>query len=391
MGDMDDRKSVPARWVRLLHWLENSHGMDTKELVVEARSVAGAGRGLFATKACLPSTTLFIIPKNALMNLNTLKSLYPQAAETRLSAVQIISLHLLLHRPVGEEDSFDATFGPYISTLPRRFGSHPLTWLVQRPRKGRKATEELILKNLPPSVTDTLHTLYARFLEDYQTICLYLNHNRAVLDSASRAKSHLPMPYGTSTSTTLVDDYCWAWLNVNTRSIYYPIKDADPEKDCLTLCPILDFANHYETSSQIIPILEPSLRSPGSHKQSGDFEFRSCLDSIIEDGQQLFLRYGGHSNRTLFAEYGFVNRFPPESIANGHFRGEVDVQDLVEELILAANPVNSDFGRSRTRSNFGDWLTNTLQEEGYWGYYRCVYTRRLSLMAIHCYNAANGR
>ena len=108
------------------------------------------------------------------MNLNTLRPLYPQSTETPLSAVQVISLHLLLHRPVGEKDSLDPGFGPYISTLPRDFSSHPLTWLVNRPRKAKKTTEELFLSNLPPSVLNALHTLYARFLEDYQTICLYL-------------------------------------------------------------------------------------------------------------------------------------------------------------------------------------------------------------------------
>ena len=119
-----------------------------------------------------PSTVLFTIPKNALMNLNTLRPLYPQSTRLRLSAVQIISLHLLLHRPTGEEDSLDPAFGPYISTLPRDFTSHPLTWLASR--KAKHAAEEIFLRNLPPNVTDGLHTLYARFLEDYQTICIYL-------------------------------------------------------------------------------------------------------------------------------------------------------------------------------------------------------------------------
>lgn len=171
-------------------------------------------------------------------------------------------------------------------------------------------------------------------------------------------------------------------MSVNTRSIYYAIRGADPEKDCLTLCPILDFANHNETSSQITPVNEPPLRTAGSRTLTGDFTFQSCLDTTIEEGQQLFLRYGGHSNRTLFAEYGFVNRFKLQSIMHGQFRGEVDVQDLVEEYLLALKPIESGLGSRRVSSNLEQWLTSTLQEEGYWGYYCCVYTYRLSLMII---------
>ena len=108
------------------------------------------------------------------MNLDTLRPLYPQHKRIPLSAVQIISLHLLLHKPTGEEDSLDPAFGPYISTLPRDFASHPLAWLVDRRPRPEKLAEELFLRNLPPSVSDVLHALYARFLEDYQTVCLYL-------------------------------------------------------------------------------------------------------------------------------------------------------------------------------------------------------------------------
>ena len=166
---------------------------------------------------------------------------------------------------------------------------------------------------------------------------------------------------------------------VNTRSIYYPIQGEDPEKDCLTLCPILDFANHNEAPSHITPAVETALRSPGSHASAGDFIFTSCIDTIVEAGQQLYLRYGGHSNRTLFAEYGFVNQFGPEAIPRGDFRGEVDVQDIVEECIRTLKPR---YGGRREASAYQRWVMDTLEEEGYWGYYRRVYTRRHSLMII---------
>ena len=166
---------------------------------------------------------------------------------------------------------------------------------------------------------------------------------------------------------------------MNTRSIYYPIQGEDPEKDCLTLCPILDFANHQETPSHITPVVETALRDPGSQASTGDYTFKSCADATVEAGQQLYLRYGGHSNRTLFVEYGFVNRFGPEAITRGEFHGEVDVQDLVEECIQTLRPTN---GGRREASAYRQWLMDTLEEEGYWGYCVHVYTRRHALIVI---------
>lgn len=166
---------------------------------------------------------------------------------------------------------------------------------------------------------------------------------------------------------------------MNTRSIYYPVQGEDPQKNCLTLCPVLDFANHSEASSHIIPVVESGLRSPGARTSAGDFTFKSCTDATLEAGQQLYLRYGGHCNRILFVEYGFVNSFKSEAIAREKFRGEADVQDLVEECIRGLKPTHK--GR-REASALQQWLMDTLEEEGYWGYYYRVYTLRHSLMSI---------
>jgi len=122
------------------------------------------------------------------------------------------------------------------------------------------------------------------------------------------------------------------------------------------MCPILDFANHAENDSHIFPVISKNqLRKPGEPRHVNDYTFRSSADGSIAQGQQLFLRYGGHSNRTLFVEYGFVNAFSPDDIATGVFRGEVDVQDFVEKM-FSANVA-------------GSWLKTVLEEEGYWGYY----------------------
>lgn len=108
------------------------------------------------------------------MNSLTLGELYPDRHEQKLNATQMISLHLLLYRPKGDEDSSDPTFGPYISTLPREFDIHPLTWRVKERHSSQEGPESLLLNCVPPSITAALAELETRFWIDFQTVLDYM-------------------------------------------------------------------------------------------------------------------------------------------------------------------------------------------------------------------------
>jgi len=86
----------------------------------------------------------------------------------------------------------------------------------------------------------------------------------------------------------------------------------------------------------------------------GNYTFNSCSQTPISEGEELFLKYGAHANRTLFVSYGFVNRFAEGSISRGDFEGEVEVDDLVVELL-------------RRRGSLGEWIKQELIAENYWG------------------------
>jgi len=110
-----------------------------------------------------------------MMNGHTLDGLYPKA-RPRLTATQVMSLHLLLHRPCYPDDfSKDPIFGPYISVLPTNFDSHPLTWII-RPQDPR--SEGIIghnlLEHMPKDVLHTLEVVATRFRQDWERICRYL-------------------------------------------------------------------------------------------------------------------------------------------------------------------------------------------------------------------------
>lgn len=107
---MAERDMEQRRWERLITWLRD-RGMQADGLKVERRPRSGeygaivddqeaqravdGGYGLFARDACAPNEILFSIPAAALLNIKTLRPLYPSWAQ-KLSATQLISLHSTL-------------------------------------------------------------------------------------------------------------------------------------------------------------------------------------------------------------------------------------------------------------------------------------------------------
>ena len=85
-------------------------------------------------------------------------------------------------------------------------------------------------------------------------------------------------------------------------------------------------------------------------KRSGDFTFLSPRD-VIQVGEEVYLNYGAHANRTLFVEYGFVNTVSEITVLEEEQNGEIDVQDIIEQLFKAPN----------------QWMKDILIEKGYWG------------------------
>ncbi|KAG1756803.1 uncharacterized protein EDB91DRAFT_1233525 [Suillus paluster] len=309
---------------------------------IDAESRISAGNGLFVRTSCPPSSLLFVVPPQALMNIKTLKSLHPTSGPTPLTATQMISLHLCINRPHGSEDSPDPHYGPYISTLPREFDSHPLTWLV-RSKSGIESGGVPLLGYLPPSVRASLVKLHDRFCQDWAAVRAYLTANSYV---SSNYDAHLDDVDGSTRN------YAWAWLNVNTRCIYYRLKPSKEDPDNLTLCPILDFANHTPNGLHMTPVpSEADIWDTAPVKPIGKgFRFVSPADESVQEGEEIFLTYGAHPNRTLFIEYGFVNKSSAEPDVTD---GEVDVQDVVESLILDQKS--------------GAFVKSVLEDEGYWG------------------------
>lgn len=142
-------------------------------------------------------------------------------------------------------------------------------------------------------------------------------------------------------------------ITVNTRCIHYRLKHAKTDPDNLTMCPILDFANHTPGQANMIPISSNAeIWNAAPVNSIGDgLKFISPDNVKIEENDEILLTYGLHSNKTLFVEYGFLNPFSESGPAPS---GEVDVQDLVEEHVL-------------TDVRLGEAVKVALIAERYWG------------------------
>lgn len=184
---MTDAQQVHPGWQALLDWLA-THGMDISALSVQARKrpgllslifneyndidvrLKGAGYGLCTLRDCDPAVQLFSVPASALLNMATLSTLYPHARR-HLTAIQLMSLHLFLYKPNGLLPSSDPIFGPYISTLPCDFASHPLAWLCSDKMENISST---LLSCLPANIMLALQGVANRFQADWTIIKQYI-------------------------------------------------------------------------------------------------------------------------------------------------------------------------------------------------------------------------
>lgn len=120
------------------------------------------------------------------------------------------------------------------------------------------------------------------------------------------------------------------------------------------MCPILDFANHTSTSKHMTPVPPgPGAWNMPSSGTMGDRTFLSPRDTL-QEGEEIYLCYGAHANRTLFVEYGFVNQLPEAVTLSEEYNGEIDVQDIVERLFEA-------------KGTLGKMMKTILEDNGYWG------------------------
>lgn len=110
------------------------------------------------------------IPNAALLNSRTLRHLMPRYLVQKLSAIQLISLFLCLHRHTDKfTDRQSSLFLPYIDTLPRSFKEIPLWWTASSNFKLARSLEKL-LKLAPEHVQLACKAIENRFNVDWKAV-----------------------------------------------------------------------------------------------------------------------------------------------------------------------------------------------------------------------------
>ncbi|PPQ78094.1 hypothetical protein CVT25_015628 [Psilocybe cyanescens] len=337
-------EQIHPGWNALVQWLSDPHCMDISidKLPVVARSSPGAGYGLFSLRSIEPSAPLFSIPAQALLNSLTLAPHYP-STRPKLTCTQAVSLHLMLHRSVDGHSS-DPLFGPYISVLPNNFDSHPFSWLWKKRHDPDSLSLDTQLANiLPRRILEKLDKMTLLFEEDWKRTQDYLRNNPTLLDK--------------KTGTRIEEDYLWGWLNVNTRCVYHRLAKTRSDGDNMTLCPILDFANHTTKPPYTTPETTRAElwdTGPSAKKKFGDNFVLLSPSSAASPAEELYLKYGAHSSATLFSEYGFVSNPDPAEQSDETLGGQMDLGSVIEHLF-------------ERRGVVGSWMKDVLIEEGYWG------------------------
>lgn len=359
------------------------------------------------TPSSQSNTLLISIPNAALLNLRTLKPLYPPSFADKLNAIQWLSLHIALElrRHLSPSESTSTTpskkdYWPFLASLPRSFPTVPLTWAIasrtvdtlraeyaagdrdaslnervekaklagvaEKERRKRRRYADLC-DVLPPSVRRRTEDIEKRFKADWLVVkevwvrlpdSTHLSRIPPDLSSCRRKRktstgtwrSKSSCSAGSTVRSPLLPTLSRAFLilllPVNTRCIYFDI-DGKKENN-LTLCPVVDMINHVagRTTKPSPRINSLTFSSPSA----------ASADPILKDGDELSFSYGPHQDAMLLTEYGFV-------IGRDNVYQDVEVDRFVEGLFDAQ-------GRE------GEIKKGVLLDEGYWG---CVLPSQLLL------------
>ncbi len=88
-------------------------------------------------------------------------------------------------------------------------------------------------------------------------------------------------------------DYLYTWLLVNTRTFYHesPRTAKLPRDDRMVLQPVADLFNHADKGCKV---------------DFGPDSFTITADRPYDEGEEVYICYGKHTNDFLLVEYGFV-------------------------------------------------------------------------------------
>ncbi|GAA5978215.1 hypothetical protein JCM10908_004275 [Rhodotorula pacifica] len=398
----DDEDEDPV-WTDLVEWLARfpgGTGVEEKVRLIHNQ----AGRGLVARGQQRPGTVLISIPNAALINLRTLRPLYP-ASFAALNAPQWISLHLALQfrrhledegRPsFARKDSSSQTggsaaaserrngktttenkdaapapavsakkptkraaipqdkFWPFLASLPRSFPTMPLTWSL-----SSRSTATLLADFSIPTLDASLAALKAREsgAEGQKRMQRTRKRYAELLErmpSAVRRKADEVEKRFAADWAAVQSLWTEHGNAVGGELTFFDFVLG--WQNVNTRCIYFDIDGKRENNLTLCPVIDMINHSPGRTTKPDPrlSSLTFCApaanspDPVLHDGDELSFQYGSHEDAFLLAEYGFV--VGEENVYNA-----VEVDRFVEALFDA-------------QGDEGVLKKGVLKDEGYWG------------------------
>ncbi|KAF8853952.1 SET domain-containing protein [Acephala macrosclerotiorum] len=248
---------------------------------ITAHKFEGRGVGIIAEKRLQANTTILTVPISAFRTVHTLpKSLQPLTKSAP-------TIHGLLALMLALDTT--PNFSLWSAVLPTD-----------------EDFQQSMPLHYPPSLQDLLPA-------SSKTL---LSHQKEKLSvDWTFASTHYP--------TLTYPSYLYAWLLVNTRTFYFVspapgVKTPKNHDDCMALNPFADYFNHASHGCIV------SFTNEG---------YKVVTDRLYEKGEEVFVRYGNHSNDFLLTEYGFI--LPGAEEEGGNEWDEVLLDDFILPLLSA--------------------------------------------------------
>ncbi|OQR79409.1 SET domain-containing protein 4-like [Tropilaelaps mercedesae] len=209
-------------------------------------AITASGRGMVCQKPISAGDTVIDLPQSLLITKSKIRSLIPHIPGT-FSAEEVLAVFLIVELRRG----FESPWLPYINSLPKKFTS-PFNC---------SSTDVL-----PRGIQHAFDRWRNTALQTWQRLSNYFLSCRkepAISES----------------------EFTWSWCAVTTRCVFV-------EGHGSSLAPFLDMLNHHWTASV--------------NTQFKDGHFVISTNRAYRSGEEVFINYGSHDNRTLLLNYGFV-------------------------------------------------------------------------------------
>ncbi|GKZ36961.1 hypothetical protein AbraIFM66950_008227 [Aspergillus brasiliensis] len=283
----------------------------TQGIVINGVSPArftGRGLGMIATRKIEKDSILVKVPHSAMLTPSKLPSTFTSRFPADTPTHTLYAAYLTNASP--------SHITPWRNTWPTMEDftlSMPILWsssspLTPKSNTNRSSNSNILQDLLPPSISNTWSTITpGKRKHKYDT-----RHQNLLKAQETRLRKAWDIVVRVFPETDK-ELFTYHWVIVNTRSFFYLLPGAEmPEdrNDAMALVPFADYFNHSDVACNV--------------KFDGEeYVFRAAKE--YNEGEEIYMSYGPHSNDFLFTEYGF---YLDTNASETLYLDEIILQDL---------------------------------------------------------------